>query len=237
VKALNADEYWQSYYADEFIFGMGTEEIIAMLAELPPVRSWIDLGSGSESLLWGAAIEAERLVAVDYDPERLELLKAAARSGEPRGAYRTALELAGRSVGDWPALGARISATYAADCLNGEAPIDEQAELVTQFGLLGLCADRTHFRACFEALAALAEPGGWIAGANWLAADLTGRVAQTEDDYVVAMAASDVDPVTVRRIESADPAYPSIWAYVGHKRPDSLQTPASYRSDRTGVVA
>jgi hypothetical protein len=234
---MNADEYWQSYYADEFIFGMGTEDIISMLAELPHVSSWIDLGSGSESLLWGAAIDADRLVAIDYDPERLELLEAAARTAEPRGAYRTALELAGRSVGEWPALCGRVSDTHVADCLNGEAPIDAQAELVTQFGLLGLCADTAHFRLCFQALAALAEPGGWVAGANWLAADLTGRVAQTEEDYLVAMAASDVDPVTIRRIASADPAYPSIWAYLGQKRVDSVQTPASYRSNRAGRAA
>jgi hypothetical protein len=47
----SAAQYWERYYNSEFIFGMGTERILAVLRQVPPVMTWADLGSGSESLL------------------------------------------------------------------------------------------------------------------------------------------------------------------------------------------
>jgi hypothetical protein len=47
--AASADAYWRRYYAERFRFGLGTEDI---LMQMPPVDSWADLGSGSESMLW-----------------------------------------------------------------------------------------------------------------------------------------------------------------------------------------
>ena len=63
-------EYWKRYYAEQFRFGLGTEDILAALVLIPPVNRWADLGSGSESVLWAIGLRAQRLVAVDAEPER-----------------------------------------------------------------------------------------------------------------------------------------------------------------------
>lgn len=72
-----AQEYWRRYYAEQFRFGLGTEDILATLMQIPPVDSWVDLGCGSESMLWAIALRARRLVAVDGEVELSTLLAAA----------------------------------------------------------------------------------------------------------------------------------------------------------------
>ncbi len=93
----DAGHYWERYYSGEFIFGLGTEHILTALQQLPSAGTWLDLGSGSESLLWSIALDAQRLVAVDLDPHRLNLLRDYAAACEPRGAYQAVLDLCGRS--------------------------------------------------------------------------------------------------------------------------------------------
>ncbi len=61
--AAGPREYWDRYYAQQFRFGLGTEDILAALMQIPPVRTWADLGSGSESMLWAIGLRAQRLVA------------------------------------------------------------------------------------------------------------------------------------------------------------------------------
>ena len=54
--------YWDQYYAASFTFGWGTEDILTMLAGLPPAAVWLDLGAGSESLLWSIPLNAGQLL-------------------------------------------------------------------------------------------------------------------------------------------------------------------------------
>jgi methylase of polypeptide subunit release factors len=77
----DARHYWERYYSSGFVFGLGTEHILTALQQLPSARTWLDLGSGSESLLWSIALDVRRLIAVDLDSHRLDLLRdyAAAR--------------------------------------------------------------------------------------------------------------------------------------------------------------
>jgi hypothetical protein len=215
MTGLDATAYWKSYYAEEFIFGLGTEKIVELLREVPPVDTWIDVGSGSESLLWGCALDERQLMAVDADPDRLALLRTyAATTDEPRGSYRTVLELCDRPTSAWQEICSRLRSTHVADCLTGDVPVPDRAELVTQFGLLGLCPDETSFRRCLTALATLVSPGGWFVGANWMAAEHAGRVVLTEDLYRNALLDSGAEIVRLAGIESADPTYPYIWTYL-----------------------
>jgi hypothetical protein len=56
-----------------------------------------------------------------------------------------------------------------------------------------------------------------LAGANWVAADLTDRVNLEMSDYAEAIAAAGARPREIRRFPSTDPMYPAIWAYVAKK--------------------
>ncbi|WP_326595680.1 hypothetical protein [Streptomyces sp. NBC_01803] len=217
---LDANTYWEQHYGEEFRFGQGTEHILAMLRRLPPAASWADLGSGSESLLWATALHVGRLTAVDTDPRRLAILTDFAAAARPRPAHRTALALSRRTEPD--AFTARcrwLTAAVTADCLTGR-PLSHPAlgqgfDLVTQFGLLGLTRGPEHFVRCFSAAHQLLAPGGWAAGANWEAADLTGRVRLTSALFQHAAEHSGLTLTTVRRIPSADLQFPAVWLYTG----------------------
>lgn len=220
MTGLDAETYWNCYYAEEFVFGLGTEKIIEHLREVPEVETWIDVGSGSGSLLWACALTAKELLAVDADADRLALLRQYAAATDLRGCYRTVLELAGRAASDWPSIRGVLRGVRVADCLAGTPPVPDHAELVTQFGLLGLCPDEPTFLRCFAALAQLASPGGWLAGANWMAADGAGRVRLTEELYRSALQECSAHVVRLEQIDSADPGYPYIWTYLA-RAPES----------------
>lgn len=212
--------YWERYYSGEFVFGLGTEHILAALQQLPPTGTWLDLGSGSESLLWSIALDARRLIAADLDPHRLDLLRRYAAAGQPRGTYQTVLGLCGRSRHDFTQRCQRLTATVIADCLTG-SPLPLQAGctgLVTQFGLLGLTTCPGSFlaswAACHDPLAA----GGWAAGANWNATTQNGRVSLTRQLYTAASARSRMTPLLIERVPiTADPDFDSVWIYLGRK--------------------
>jgi SAM-dependent methyltransferase len=218
-----ANEYWQRHYTDQFHFGLGTEDILATLMQVPPVDTWADLGCGSESMLWAIALRARRLVAVDADPMRLQILQRFAAAGQPRGIHTTALRLCGRT--DLNAFETRcqsLTALVHADCLAGPLPADPHLtpgafQLITQFGLLGLCRDVDHFTASFAHLHRLLAPGGWTAGANWAAHQPHERVQLDRQLYQNAAARAGVRLLLLTRVASADPDFPAVWTYVGQQ--------------------
>lgn len=217
----DAREYWQRYYGERFEFGHGTEDVLAALMQVPPVGTWIDYGSGSESMLWALALRARRLIAVDSDPVRLDILRRFAAAARPRGVHITAQWLCGRPARDAFARRCGSLARLAlADCLTGPVPAGlarEDIELVTQFGLLGLCRDATHFTDRFTELHRVLRPGGWCAGANWVARDPAGRVELTEELYQRAAHEAGMSLLLVRRVRSTDPDFPAVWTYVGRR--------------------
>lgn len=216
-----ASAYWDQYYGDEFVFGLGTEHILAALRRVPPAGTWADLGAGSESLLWSIALDAHRLIAMDRDEQRLRILRAYARSREPRGAYQIVLSMCGRCHADFTARCERLSAALAADCLTGAAlPLRPgSADLVTQFGLLGLTVSPGQFirawRACHKPLTC----GGWAAGANWSASRREGRVRLDRQLYQDAFTSSGMTPLLIEQVPvSGDPDFDSVWIYLGRKQ-------------------
>ena len=217
----NASKYWDQYYGSEFVFGLGTEHILASLRQVPPAGTWIDLGAGSESLLWSIALDAHRLIAVDYDEQRLRILRAYAAARQPRPAYRTALTLCARSPADFTARCERLAGTLTADCLTSPCPPLSvgSAGLLTQFGLLGLTTGPGHFIKAWDTCHSLLASGGWAAGANWTSVRQAGRVRLTRQLYQAAITHSGMSPVLIDRVPvSGDPDFDSVWIYLGRKQ-------------------
>lgn len=227
----SAEEYWRRYYAEQFRFGLGTEDILAALMQIPHVRTWVDLGCGSESMLWAIALRAQQLVAVDADAQRLDILRRFTDAGRPRGVHTTALGLCGRTdPADFLVRCRSLVALIRADCLTGSLPADlteNTVELVTQFGLLGLCHNAEHFITCFADIHRLLAPGGWTAGANWVARHPRGRVELTEQLYPTAATRAGVHLLLLNRIEIADPEFPAVWTYVGRTNNGRQHHPTS----------
>jgi SAM-dependent methyltransferase len=217
----DADEYWERYYSGQFRFGLGTEDILAVLGLIPPVDLWTDLGCGSESMLWAIALRARRLIAVDIDQRRLKILRQFARSGQPREVHATALQLCDRTGPyDFRMRCRSLAALVRADCLAEDLPassglISRSVALVTQFGLLGLCRDDSHFTTCFRTAHRLLAPGGWAVGANWLAHDASGRVELTEQLYRETARQTGLRLLLLKRTEIADPDFAAVWIYLG----------------------
>jgi hypothetical protein len=215
-----AGEYWDRYYNEDFLFGLGTEDILKTLLDVPAAKTWLDLGAGSESLLWSIPLQAGRLIAADADPQRLALLRAYAAAGQPRGAYRTVLELCGRSPAQFPRRCHALAATVAADCLTSK-PLPfkaASADLITQFGLLGLAAGATRFLDCWQHAHAVLADGGWCAGANWNATAPQGRVRLTRQLYSHAFTAAGITPLLITRVPiRGDADFDSVWIYLGRK--------------------
>ncbi|MFE9328768.1 methyltransferase domain-containing protein [Nocardia sp. NPDC052278] len=220
----DAHGYWLRYYNERFVFGQGTEQILAALQQIPRVARWVDLGSGSESMLWSIALRADQLTAVDSDPDRLAILDRFAAVGQPRAIHTTTLRLCQRE--DPQAFSTRcdsLTACLVVDCLTGRMPehpqlAEQSFDLVTQFGLLGMCSDTDEFRDCFTAIHQLAAPGGWVAGANWVAMNPCGRVELTEQLYRDAADAGGVELSQLHRVDSTDPDFPAVWMYLGTRR-------------------
>ncbi|RNL86748.1 class I SAM-dependent methyltransferase [Halostreptopolyspora alba] len=218
---LDAAHYWDTYYGDTFRFGQGTEHILDLLTQIPPVHSWTDVGAGSESLLWATALDAHHLTAVDANPARLATLAAFARAGRPRGVHRVALALCERDLDAFPQRCRSLTATLVADCLTPGrlAPEVLGADLITQFGLLGLCCDRNQFTTTFARLHAHLPEHGWSAGANWVAADPTGRVPLTHALYRHAARTAGLHLLHLDRIPSTDEQFPLVWTYLARRSP------------------
>jgi hypothetical protein len=216
-----ARDYWNLYYGDQFIAGQGTEEVIAALLDVRPVGIWLDLGAGSESLLWSIPLRAERLIAVDLDPKRLALLRTYAASHRPRGAYQTVLERSRRTSADFVDRCGRLVAEVIADCLTGQSLpfMPESAELVTQFGLLGLAASSEQFFASWQAIHEPLAAGGWCAGANWQATADRDRVRLSNCLFTSAFGLAGITPMLIIRVSVAgDADFDSVWIYLGRKQ-------------------
>lgn len=175
-------------------------------------------------MLWAIGLRAQRLVAVDADPQRLAILRAFTDAALPRGAHRTALALCRRTNPPGFAIRCRsLTATVVVDCLTSHPPTDPSLpvagfELVTQFGLLGLCRDAEHFSGCFTAAHQLVKPGGWAAGANWVARNPCQRVELTEQLYRSAAVRAGIDLLLARRVPIiGDPDFTDVWTYIGRK--------------------
>jgi|GEM_PF-5410782 len=222
-KSTAAQDYWNRHYTGEFRFGEGTETILTVLAALPPVRRWGDLGSGTEAMLWAIALQPTHLTAVDIDTKRLEILRQFTRTAAPRPVHTTALRLCGRGIADFTDRCGALTDCVQADCLTGSLSRHPSLavggfDLVTQFGLLGLCSSAQHFTDAFTDIHRLLAPGGAVAGANWVACNNTGRVALTAALYRDAAAQAGVELTVLSRVESADPDFPAVWIYAGHHR-------------------
>ncbi|WP_116246857.1 class I SAM-dependent methyltransferase [Nocardiopsis sp. FIRDI 009] len=218
---LDANAYWNTYYADTFRFGQGTEHILDLLLNVPPVRTWTDLGAGSESLLWATALDAHHLTAVDVDPERLATLTEFARTGQPRGVHQVALALCDRDLDTFSDRCRSLTSTLVADCLTADQlpPRVLGVDLLTQFGLLGLCQSPAHFADVFTRLHTHLPGGGWAAGANWVPAHPKSRVHLTRSLYQRAARAADLHLLHLERVPSTDPQFPFVWTYLARRMP------------------
>ncbi|MGW5383972.1 hypothetical protein [Nocardia sp. NPDC003963] len=218
-----AELYAEHHYRDRFRFGEATEDILAMLSAIPAVNRWVDVGSGSQTLLWALALTPGAIVAVDADPLRLQLLHRTAEVATPGPVHTTAAQLCGRGPRDYTDRCRRLTACLPVDCLTGTPPAHPLLplagfDLVTQFGLLGLCTNAPQFTATFAAVHQLAGPGAWIAGANWVAAAARDRVQLSAPLYRAAAHQAGITLTVLDRITSADPDFPAVWIYAGTKR-------------------
>ncbi len=172
----NRLNYFEAYSAANFnnslTPGFGTEELLDLLATVPANVDWLDLGAGTTSLFWTAALRScKSITAVDIFPEALEILRlivaqndisdctvdALVRYNRPRSHIATVQAL------NWRYLVFDFAQRWP------EQLILDRYDLITAFGCFGLGSNAPeHFKNAMANTTPFLAPKGQIIGANWL---------------------------------------------------------------------
>lgn len=166
--------YLDDYYNSAFIYGQGTEHILAMAARHAPGGHWLDIGSGTSALFWATAFRGvESVTCADLVPEALFVFDRFRASGAVPACYLEALKIAGNTVETlvqtrsvpWEYHQCNILRPWA-PCFQGRS-----FDMITAYAVFGLAPDLAGYKACFRHLAEAAAPGQTVLGADWVRSD------------------------------------------------------------------
>lgn len=178
-----ANCYFRLNYGSPFRTGQGTEIILRELQENAVEGTWLDLGCGSNSFFWRSAMPNNlKLTGVDYDADTLELAKDLQRSGYRQGAFEYAHNHF--SSLSWKEYYDISSQFLRMDLLNGNLDELPMADMVTEFGLLGLCKNKTHFGQRLMSFLHHVNVNGLLIGANWIFSDKKSREYGFTNNYI-----------------------------------------------------
>ena len=160
--------------------GLGVEDVFSLVAACGRVSHWLDLGAGTSSLFWAAAVEdCQSVTAVDASAEALMVLKGIVEERRMPQCYRDALSLQGRHPDHLLRIAERpwryLVLNFVDDWPKWEA--EKRYDLITGFGCFGIDSGAPHFRRSVEVAGRRLALGGHIVGANWLR---TRRSIETE---------------------------------------------------------
>lgn len=166
-KYLRHKNYLENNYKKPFKPNQGLEEIFEIIQEFSDGDSWIDLGSGATSFLWNIPMKKKNSINfVDIDMEIETLIKELQCTKYNDGCFKYAFETYSDKTASDVYNQNYIYYTY--DLLNKKITFNQQYDLVTQFGLLGLCNNKQHFIEKTEEIINILNDNGTYIGANWV---------------------------------------------------------------------
>jgi len=166
------EQYYHQYYNQAFEYGKGTEDILNLISsvKLTGTNRWLDLGSGSMSLFWSIPLlGVNEIYCVDINPEAFYFLELLKKRKEYPQCYYDVLKMFDQRVEKLHYFFDKLLDVNCFDALN-EWPRHYDSikfDLITQFGLFGLCEDKiTYLKSLMLAWKSLSQ-GGTFIGANW----------------------------------------------------------------------
>lgn len=164
-------QYFDSYFNNEFRYGQGTEDILAALDRFGKDGDWIDLGAGPSTLFWSIPLDGIRSVACcDVASEALKVLYRFANSDEVPRCYAQVLDMFGKSAAHLDEMKQRIHRYHVFNAMRAwpYKLVNHRYDLITELGLFSLAPSPERYLKCFEHLRPHLESSGRIVGADWV---------------------------------------------------------------------
>ena len=166
--------YLDDYYNSAFIYGQGTEHILAMAARHAPGGHWLDIGSGTSALFWATAFKGIKSVTcADLVPEALFVFDRFRASSAVPVCYQEALKIAGNTEHTLARTRSLPWYYHQCDILEPWAPCFQERsfDMITAYAVFGLAPDLAGYKACFRHLSEAAKAGQTVLGADWIRSD------------------------------------------------------------------
>jgi hypothetical protein len=228
ARAAYFQRYLDEYYNAAFIYGQGTEYILAQAARHAPGGHWLDIGSGTSALFWATGFRGIKSVTcVDLVPEALFVLDKFRASDAVPACYSEALDIVANSAAELARTRAVPWQYVQADVLRPWADhITQQAyEMITAYAIFGIAPDLEGYKACFRHLSAAARAGQVLLGADWIRSDDFVAFESHDNRYVSveacrvagAQAGLEVVECDYHAIKG-DPLYSGVVAWVMRRK-------------------
>lgn len=156
--------YYRKYYGAEYRYGQGLDEITDIIFHYSKQGTWIDLGGGTSTIIWLPAFNNIKKVYTVDNFEEAFYVQEVVRKEIPSGCYQHILERYGKSYETLMG----IPIEFMQVDLLGTINIQLNCDNVTQFGLLGLCSDKTQYFRQLDQFTSLMKPEAVFIGANWV---------------------------------------------------------------------
>lgn len=165
-------QYFDSYFNDEFRYGQGTEDILATLERFGQGGYWIDLGAGPSTLFWSIPLQQKirSISCCDVSSEALKVLHDFSNHDGAPKCYRQVLEMFEKPPEHLDEMKRRLHNYYVFNAMEAwpSELNDHQYDLITEIGLFSLAPSPGHYLECFEHLRPHLKDKSRLIGADWV---------------------------------------------------------------------
>lgn len=174
--------YYFNYYGSSYKKNQGIDTICKMLTKYCNGNSWLDLGGGCNTVFWSNFINANYIVSIDrYKEAKIasEIIYKFFIQSDCEIYLRNLLNL------DRNKIQQKFNIKYIAkDLLNQRINMKEKFDVITQFGLFGLCKNQNEYiEKVFECLQLLNINGVYF-GANWIFSESYSHTMGFSNNYL-----------------------------------------------------
>ena len=160
--------YFSRYYGSDFIPNQGTEQILDAISHYSVSGSWLDLGGGSNSYFWLAAMKnITDVTVIDKDIEACIVLSRIRSMLYCKGCYKYVMDRYNVNPHDLY----NTPLTYIAGDLFSfplNVYTQNRYDIITQIGLWGLLKSSTEYLQKLAEACAFLNSGGVLISANWI---------------------------------------------------------------------
>lgn len=164
-------KYFFEYYGNDFKENQGTEVILDVLATYSIAGNWLDLGGGSNSYFWSAAMnKLSNITVIDKDIEAKIVTESIKKQQYHKGCFKYVMDRYKKTPNDIYNIPLQF---IVGDLFNNPINMftDTSYNTITQFGLWGLLKNKDKYISKLEEAYNKLSHGGVLIGANWIFED------------------------------------------------------------------
>jgi hypothetical protein len=188
-RLAEAQNYFHAHYYEALRPRQGLEEILVTLKIYGLSGNWLDLGSGTSTLIWSIPLsEITSITCTDLYPETLKVLHDFVASDEIPPCYQDALKFCEKDEAHLHEMRKRIDHYEVLDALRPweqhEKFFLQSYNLITQFGCFGLSKSEKEFIQCIGYAKKFLVQKGRLIGANWTRSSSLVKRAGHDNSYL-----------------------------------------------------